>query len=242
MRRERFVEEQDLRIEGERSGQCDALTLAARALAHAVLVVVLGQAQQLAAVRTLGSCAATAGDAAHLQGELDVLADAAVRKQRQGLEHHAGRPPVGRRLVDARAAQQDLAVARLLQCLPAGGSRVVLPEPEGPTMVKNSPSVDGEFDRFTRFESQPEAFRELGQPQYRVSQERSLSPAKAWPEIENRRPGRPRSPLRWPRGAVHQGRSGLSLGLIIDLIHDGVVRIDLIVDGVFDSSSSRLSH
>ena len=50
-------------------------------------------------------------DALHLERELDVLADRAVREQRQRLEHEAGRPPVRRQVVDPLAAQQDVAVA-----------------------------------------------------------------------------------------------------------------------------------
>jgi hypothetical protein len=38
-----------------------------------------------------------------------------VREEGERLEHHAGRAPVGRHLVDALAAQQDLAAARLFQ-------------------------------------------------------------------------------------------------------------------------------
>jgi hypothetical protein len=54
-------------------------------------------------------------DAAQLQRELDVLAHGAMGEQRQRLEHHAGRPAVGRDVVDAPASQQDVAGRGLFQ-------------------------------------------------------------------------------------------------------------------------------
>ena len=113
MRRQRLVEEQDLRIEGERPGQRDALALAARALLHALGVVDFGK-PELAHQLERARLALRGLDAADLQRELDVLADGPVRKQRQRLEHHAGRPLVGRHVVDALAAQQDVAGGRRL--------------------------------------------------------------------------------------------------------------------------------
>jgi hypothetical protein len=55
------------------------------------------------------------GDAAQLERKLDVLPHTAVREQRQRLEHHAGRPPVGRDVVDAPTFEQNVARRRLFE-------------------------------------------------------------------------------------------------------------------------------
>ena len=61
-------------------------------------------------------------------------------KQGQRLEHHAGRPLVGGHVVDALARSRMSPLVGV--SMPASmRSIVVLPEPEGPTMVKNSPSA-----------------------------------------------------------------------------------------------------
>ena len=46
--------------------------------------------------------------------EFDVLADGAMREQGQRLEHHAGRALVGGHIIDALAAQDDVARGRRL--------------------------------------------------------------------------------------------------------------------------------
>jgi hypothetical protein len=61
-----------------------------------------------------------------------------VREQRVVLEHHADAALVRRDVVDRHAAQQDRAMVAVSN--PASIIRqVVLPEPDGPSMVRNSP-------------------------------------------------------------------------------------------------------
>ena len=147
-RRERLVEEQDLRVVGEGAGQGDALPLAARALGHVLAVIVLGQPDH--AHQLQRPLAPDAGcDALHLERELDVLADRAVREQCQRLEDEAGRPPVRGQVVDplcrAAGCRRRSGVS-----MPASmRSSVVLPEPDGPTTVKNSPSRTSRSTRST---------------------------------------------------------------------------------------------
>lgn len=109
--RQRFVEEQDLGIVGERAGQRHALPLAARALRHRAVVVV---GRKVGERKAFGGPLAPLllAHAAALQRIGDVLADGHVGKKGQRLEHHAERALVGRRFVDARAAQQDLPARR----------------------------------------------------------------------------------------------------------------------------------
>ena len=112
--RERLVEEQDLGIVGEGASKRDALALAARALLHALRIVGFGK-PELAQERERARLALSGLDAADLHGELDVLADAAMREQGERLEHHAGRPLVGRHVVDTRLPRkQDVARGRRL--------------------------------------------------------------------------------------------------------------------------------
>ena len=112
-RRKRLVEEQDVRLVGQRTRQGHPLALAAGALGDILAVVGLGQAQ-LRHQFERARLARRRIDALHLQRELDVLSDRPMREQRQRLEYHAGRPLVGRQIVDALAAQQDVAAARRL--------------------------------------------------------------------------------------------------------------------------------
>ncbi len=113
-RRERLVEEQDLGVGGEGAGKRDALPFAARALSDGAAVVALGEpheAQELQRARAAGC----GGYALHLEGELNVLPDAPVIKQRQRLEHHRRRPPVGGHVGDVAAAQRQASRGRRLE-------------------------------------------------------------------------------------------------------------------------------
>ena len=73
------------------------------------------------------------------QPERDVLEHAHVREQRVGLEHHVDVPLGRRHARDVAAAQQDAALVGSSK--PAiMRSVVVLPQPDGPSIEKNSPS------------------------------------------------------------------------------------------------------
>ena len=112
-RGERLVEEQDLRVEGERAGERDALALSARALVHALVVVVHREAE-LVEQRARALAPHPGRDPGDLEWELDVLPDALVREEREVLKDHAGRAPVGGHLVDHPPVQPDLAAGGLL--------------------------------------------------------------------------------------------------------------------------------
>ena len=111
-RGERLVEQQDLRLDGERAGEGDALLLAAREL----IGIAVGELRQLDELEHLLDAGIDLGGAAmrHLEAEGDVVAHRHVGEQRIGLEHHADlalmRLQVGHVLaIDAdRAARRGL--------------------------------------------------------------------------------------------------------------------------------------
>ena len=94
-RRQRLVEQEDLRLRNERPGQRHALLLATRQLRRQPRGVVVhgDQTQHLVRLGVAGRLV----DALHLQAEGDVVEGGQVRKQRVALEHH-GRAALGRRL------------------------------------------------------------------------------------------------------------------------------------------------
>ena len=83
-RRERLVEQQDVRVAGERARERDALALAAREVRRAVRV---RDARSRSGRGTRRPCGA---------GVLDVLADGQVREERVVLEDEPDASPVGR--------------------------------------------------------------------------------------------------------------------------------------------------
>ena len=92
--RERFVEEQDGRPDGERPRQRHPLLLATRELVR-VAIRLGAQPDQLEHLP--GPLAAFGDpDLAHAQPEGDVLPGRHVGKERVRLEHHAGVAPAGR--------------------------------------------------------------------------------------------------------------------------------------------------
>ncbi len=108
-RRQRLVKQQDLRLGDQRAGERDALLLAAGELRRqpARILAHRHQLEQLAGALVPRRLV----DAAHLQGEGDVVDHGQMRKQRVGLEHHR-RAALGRRQVgDVLAAQDDVARA-----------------------------------------------------------------------------------------------------------------------------------
>ena len=137
-RAERLVEQQDLGVVDERARERDALLLAPRELVRpAVGLAPRGRrARALRATRRSISSRATF---LRLQPEGDVVADAEVREERVALEDGVGRPLVRGQRDDVLAVDQDRGPS-LGSSKPATiRSVVVLPQPLGPSRVKNSP-------------------------------------------------------------------------------------------------------
>jgi len=112
-RGQRLVQEQDLRLEGERPRERDSLLLAAGQLVRVALALV-GQVDDL---QELADALPDVilGSLAHLQPEPDVVGHVHVREQRVGLEDHADVPLVRRSVGDVLAVDRDRAGARLLE-------------------------------------------------------------------------------------------------------------------------------
>ena len=136
---ERLVEQQHLRADHQGAGDGDALQLAARQLVRPALAVAraAGPAPSASSTRVAISAA---GTWRALQAIGDVAGDGEVGKHRIVLEHHADvaqmRPAAGRcaaspKRISPSSSSQKPAIMR---------SSVVLPQPDGPSSVKNSPS------------------------------------------------------------------------------------------------------
>ncbi len=140
-RRERLVEQEHLRPGRDGAGEGHALLLSAGKLRWTPGAVVrhLDQRQRLVD-RPVDL---VLRPSLHAQAEAHVLGDGHVREQRIVLEHRVDRPFVGRQMGDVEAVQQDLAGSRELETA-IRRSSVVLPQPEGPSKVKNSFSPDGD--------------------------------------------------------------------------------------------------
>ena len=137
--RERLVEQERLRLAHDRAAHRDALPLAAGELRRPPVEQV-GEAEQLGdlvdAARDLGL-----RRAARLQPVAHVLAHGHVRVERVGLEDH-------RDVAAPRREVGDVAVADRRSSPPVTSSSpaiirssVDLPQPEGPTRTRNSPSA-----------------------------------------------------------------------------------------------------
>ena len=112
-RRQRLVEQQQLRLRRQRAGQRHALLLAAGKLVG----IAVAELRQLDELQHLGDALVGlrlwhAGD---LEAEGDVLRDRQVGEQRIGLEHHADIALVGLQPGDVLAADDDRAGGRLLE-------------------------------------------------------------------------------------------------------------------------------
>jgi hypothetical protein len=106
---ERLVEEQHLRLQHQRTGDRDALLLAARELGRvAVLEALEADQRQLLQRHLLRLLLA---EALHRRAIGGVVEHAHMREQRVGLEHHRDVAIGGRELGDVLAADQDLALA-----------------------------------------------------------------------------------------------------------------------------------
>ena len=106
-RRERFVEQQDLRLRDQRPSERHALLLAARQLrGHALSERIhrneLEEFHRLLAARRLV-------DPAHLQGERDIVEAGQMREQRVALKHHRRAALGGRQVGNVGVADQNVA-------------------------------------------------------------------------------------------------------------------------------------
>src|SRR5262249_38654427 len=111
--RQRLIKQQDARLEHDRTGDGDALLLAAGKL-PGVAPGEIGQAYQLERVPhpllELGI-----SDAAQAQAEGDVLENGEMRKQRVVLKHQAYVAAIGRPRLDRLAVEQNAALGERLK-------------------------------------------------------------------------------------------------------------------------------
>jgi hypothetical protein len=108
-RRKRLVEQEDLRLGNKRAGERHPLLLAAGELRRktACILAHCDQLEQFAGPLVPRRLV----DAAHLQGEGDVVEHCQVRKQRVGLEHHRGAALGRLEVSDILRAEDDVAFA-----------------------------------------------------------------------------------------------------------------------------------
>ena len=131
--------------EHDRAGERDTLLLAPGELSR-VAIPVLSAASRSRAPRRPARAISVPGDAAHLEREGDVLGGGHVREQRVVLEHHPDVAPVGRDARHVLAVDLDRAARSAARNPATIRSVVVLPEPDGPSSVRNSPRRDVEVD------------------------------------------------------------------------------------------------
>ena len=147
-RAERFVEQQDFRPVDERPGERDALALAAGKLARPARAVT----RQLDHLKRRFRLAPAFGlvDALDHQPVGDVVGDIQMREQRVVLEYGVDVAAIGRDAFGALSENLDFSGSRLLE---TGNQprQVVLPEPEGPSMAKNSPGLMSRSTASTAF-------------------------------------------------------------------------------------------
>ena len=112
-RGERFVEQEDGRLEDERARERHALLLAAREFRRQLAFL----AAEADALDDLGDPAIddVARNLPHLEREGDVLRDRHMRKQRVALEHHAEGPRLGALGGNVLALAQQASGRRLLE-------------------------------------------------------------------------------------------------------------------------------
>jgi hypothetical protein len=134
---ERLVEQQHLRMRDEGARDRDTLALPARELVRKSLV----EAREADVGERLVDLARGFGRGrpGHAQRERDVALDGHVREQRVALEHRADGARF-RGLVREVVAAEDDAPAVGRSKPPIMRKSVVLPQPEGPRRVKNSPA------------------------------------------------------------------------------------------------------
>ena len=125
-----------LRIDHQSARQRDALLLAAGKLAR-LAILVTRELDQRQRVRD-PPLDFGLRHVAHLEAIADIGRDRHVREQRVILKHHADLALIGRHVVDPFAGDQDFSAVRAEE--PRARLRtVVLPQPDGPSSVMNSP-------------------------------------------------------------------------------------------------------
>ena len=135
---ERFIEQQYTRLVDECAGDRDALGLAAGKLADRSLRE-RSQANQFQGLPRTGALFVL-GHPGHPQPEGHVLQDIQMGKQRVGLEDGVDRAPVGRTFRHIVPADPDHSGGRLDKATD-DVQRCRLPQPDGPSRQKNSPSL-----------------------------------------------------------------------------------------------------
>ena len=143
-RGQRLVEQQQLRPVDQRARHGDALALAAGELVRVALL----HAEQRHVFERLVDARADLRlrTLAHLQRKRDVLLHRHVREQRVALEHRVDVAVLRRHAGHVLAVDDDVAASRAASKPAIIRSSVVLPQPEGPSSVKNSPAS---MDRLT---------------------------------------------------------------------------------------------
>ena len=111
---QRLVKEQDFRVRDDGARQRHPLLLAARELARPAL----GEGAELDGLQHLSDAFVlflAGADAAHAQGEANILRDGQMRQQSIGLEHHGDVPVLRRQSGHVVAVDVDAAGRRALQ-------------------------------------------------------------------------------------------------------------------------------
>ena len=141
-RAERLVHQHDARLCGQRARDADALALAAGEFVRKAVAVLRAiephQVEQFVDPR--GDL--RRGRAEQFRRDADIAGDADMRKQPAALEHIADAAAQADR-IDARTSSPSTVMVPLSASISrlASRSSVVLPEPEPPTMARNSPSA-----------------------------------------------------------------------------------------------------
>lgn len=136
--RERFVEQEQVRLADDGAADGDPLTLSTRELTRIAL-------QEIADAEHLGGFADPLPDfdlrsPSRAQTEADVLVDRQIGVERIILKHHRDVPLARAQIVDDCAADRDRTVVRVLKT-GDGSQKCALPQPDGPTSTANSPSA-----------------------------------------------------------------------------------------------------
>ena len=137
---QRLVHQERRRLAHDGPAHGDALALAARQLRRACGRAPLSSCSSRAASSTRAGRSRAAGSLASLQRVGDVLAHGHVRVERVALEHHGDVAVLGRGVGDV--APPMTSSPAVTSSRPAIiRSRVDLPQPDGPTSTRSSPSA-----------------------------------------------------------------------------------------------------
>ena len=175
-RRGRLVEQQHLRLHGERPGDADALLLAAGELAGIFVDLVLEPDARQQLARPLVRVGP--GQAAHPhRRQRDVAQHGHVRKEVEALEHHADLGAdrgAGRRLRRPSMPSTTMVPPSCSSSWLMQRISVDLPEPEGPMTQTISPSLDLEVDAVQSAVKWPKDFADRLHVDDRLAHQRPL--------------------------------------------------------------------